>query len=357
MIAGFFGGGSVPGFTLGSQVFAQSQAAVEFLRFWTFQDGVVRTATLAMLCLGISCGVLGSFIVLRRLSLVGDSLGHAVLPGVCLGFMVTWSKNPFWLFFGAVLAALLASGLIGVVQRSTRLKPDVAMGLVLSGFFGFGLVLLSYIQSDPRGGQGGLTQFFYGQAAAISDRDLKLIFGVTLLIVVGVVLSYRELAISSFDEEFAFSVGIPTRLIHYLLMTLTGFAIVISIQAVGVVLLSAMLITPAATALLLSDRLGRVVGISVVVACLAGVVGLNVSAFSPAVLNSGINSVLVLSPVKLPESQIATSLPTGPVVVLLLSLLFLTAFLLSPRHGVVSRGIQRWRRRRETHELMQQEMR
>ncbi|RPI85632.1 MAG: metal ABC transporter permease [Planctomycetaceae bacterium] len=299
-----------------------AEFAGRMARFWSFQDGSVRTAAAAMVLLGVSCGALGCFIVLRRLSLVGDSLGHAVLPGVCLGFMVTWSKNPLWLFVGATSAALLASLLIGVIQRNTRLKPDVAMGLVLSGFFGLGLVLLSRLQNDPRGGQGGLNQFFFGQAAAIGQMELVMIAGVSAAIVAGVVVAFKELAVSSFDEGFAASLGMPTRRIHYFLMTLTGMAIVISIQAVGVVLLSALLITPAATALLLTDRLPRMVVISSLLGALAGLIGLN-------------------------ASSLRDNLPTGPVVVLSLAALFVLALVFSPRYGLVTQALRRWKRRRE----------
>ncbi|MFM8288783.1 MAG: metal ABC transporter permease, partial [Planctomycetaceae bacterium] len=251
-----------------------TQAGAELARFASLQDGSVRTALAAMLLLGVGCGLLGCFLVLRRLSLLGDSLGHAVLPGVALGFMVTWSKQPGWLFAGAVSAALLAGTGVVLVQRHTRLKPDVAMGLVLSAFFGLGLMLLSRIQADPRGGQGGLSQFFYGQAAAISAADLTLIALVTAVIVACVVLGYRPLMVSSFDEAFASALGLPTRRIHVLLLLLTALAIVISIQAVGVVLLSALLITPAATALLLTDRLPWALFISATCAAVGGVLGL-----------------------------------------------------------------------------------
>ncbi|HEY2253083.1 MAG TPA: metal ABC transporter permease, partial [Planctomycetaceae bacterium] len=144
----------------------------QIVRFWSFQDASVRTATAGVLLLAISSGTLGCFIVLRRLSLLGDSLGHAVLPGVCLGFLVTWTKDPRWILTGALVSALLASWLIGFIRRHSRLKPDVVMGLVLSGFFGVGTVILTRIQHLPAGNQSGLNQFLFGQASAISEQDL-----------------------------------------------------------------------------------------------------------------------------------------------------------------------------------------
>jgi len=296
-----------------------SDLALQFARFWSFQDRAVQTAVLGILLLSVSCGSLGCFIVLRRMSLLGDSLGHSVLPGVCLGFVVTWTKDPVWISIGAILAALLASWLIGAVERFTKLKPDVVLGLVLSGFFGLGLALLARLQYVGGGSQAGLNQFLFGQAAAIRGQDLWLIGVIAAVIVGGIVVFFKELAVTSFDASFAAAQGIQTRLIHLLLMTLTALAIVISIQAVGVVLLSALLITPAATAYLLTDRLRAMLLLSVGISALAGVLGLNLSFLG--------------------------NFPTGPFVVLVLSLFFLAAYLGAPRHGVLTKA---WRRRRRS---------
>jgi manganese/zinc/iron transport system permease protein len=288
-------------------------------RFWSFDDPAVRTAVAGVFLLAVSCGSLGCFIVLRRLSLLGDSLGHAVLPGVCGGFMVAWSKDLRWIFVGAVIAALLASWLIGVIQRYTRLKPDAAMGLVLSGFFGLGMAMMARLSKVAGGSQAGLNVFLFGQVSAISERDLWLTGGLALVIVLGVLAFFKELAATSFDEGFSTTVGINVRLVHYLLMSLTALAIVISLQAVGVVLLSALLITPAATALLLTDRLGMMVCLSVTIAAVGGVLGLNLS-------------------------FLKRELPTGPFIVLVLTFLFAGAYLFSPRYGVLVRLGRRWRR-------------
>jgi manganese/zinc/iron transport system permease protein len=302
---------------------AASDAWTQMVRFWSFRDASVRTVIAGVLLLGVSCGTLGCFIVLRRLSLMGDSLGHAVLPGVCLGFLVNKTKDPLWIFVGAVLSALLGSWIIGVIQRKSRLKPDAAMGLVLSGFFGLGVVLLTRFQNFSYGNQSGLNQFLFGQASAIRERDLWLIGAVGILIVVTVLLAFKELAITSFDEGFAASIGIPATVIHYLLMTLTAFAVVISIQAVGVVLLSALLITPAATALLLTERLKSMVLLSIVLACLGAVIGVNLS-------------------------FLGRDFPTGPFIVVILTAFFIPAYLFSPRHGVLSRRFRHWRQSLKT---------
>jgi manganese/zinc/iron transport system permease protein len=300
-----------------------SEVLAQFLRFWSFQDRAVQTAITGVLLLALGCGSLGCFLVLRKLSLMGDSLGHAVLPGVCLGFMAAGTKDLRWIFGGAVLAALIGSWLIGIVQRYTRLKPDVALGLVLSGFFGLGLVMLARLQKLPGGDQSGLDQFLFGQVSAIHERDLWLMGGMALSIVAGVIVAFKELVVTSFDEGFAASIGIPVRGIHFLLMTLTALAIVISIQAVGVVLLSALLITPAATALLLTDRLRTLVVLSVLIAMVGGVAGLNLS-------------------------FLGNDLASGPFIVVVLAAIFLAAYLFAPRYGLIPRSLRRARRGRRT---------
>jgi manganese/zinc/iron transport system permease protein len=241
----------------------------------------------------------------------------------------------------------MAGGLIGLIQRGTRLKPDVGMGLVLSGFFGAGLMMLSRIQSDPRGGQGGLSQYFFGQAAAVRDVDLLLIGAVTALIALCVLGLFKEWSVFCFDEGFAQTIGLPVRRLHYLLVLQTAMSIVIAIQAVGVVLLSALLITPAATALLLTDRLPRMLGIAVAVAVVGGLVGLNLSSLSTEVLAQGwdwLGTWGHLIGLKWPPLALTSSLPTGPTVVLVLSGIFSLAWVFSPRYGVLFAVLRRWRR-------------
>jgi manganese/zinc/iron transport system permease protein len=289
----------------------------QIVRFWSFQDPSVRTATAGILLLSISSGTLGCFVVLRRLSLLGDSLGHAVLPGVCLGFLVTWTKDPRWILTGALASALLASWLIGFIRCHSRFKPDVAMGLVLSGFFGMGTVLLTRIQNLPTGNQSGLNVFLFGQASAISEQDLWFMGALSLVIVGCIAALFKELVLTSFDEGFAVAVGLPVRGLHHLMMGLTALAVVISIQAVGVVLVSAMLIMPAAAALMCTDRMRSMVLLAVGFALVSGVLGLNVS-----FLGNG---------------------PTGPFVVLVLAIVFVAAYFFSPRYGLAVRAMRRWR--------------
>ena len=273
--------------------------------------------------LGVTCGLLGCFIVLRRQSLLGDAIGHAVLPGVCVGFLFAGTRATPALLLGAMAAGLLAAALIGLLQRTTKLKTGECMGVVFTGFYGLGIVLLRFIQNRGMASQSGLDKFLFGQIVGISLSDVIYMAGVASLAIGLVVVFWRELAVASFDESFAFSVGIPIRALHYLLTGLITVAIVISIQAVGVVLVAAMLVTPAATAYLLTDRLHRMAILSALFGALAGVAG----AFL---------------------SMLGEDLPTGAFMVLGSSALFAIAFAFSPRHGVLPRLWRVWERQRRT---------
>lgn len=286
--------------------------------------GTTDLVVYAAVLLGVTCGLLGCFIVLRRQSLLGDAIGHAVLPGVCVGFLVAGQRSTPALLLGALVAGLLAAALIGLLQRTTNLKAGECMGVVFTGFYGVGIVLLKLIQNvSAGGGQAGLDKFLFGQIVSIAGADVAWMAAIAALAIAGVVVFWRRLAVSSFDEAFAFSIGLPVRGIHYLLTGLVTVAIVISIQAVGVVLVSAMLITPAATAYLLTDRLHRMAALSALFGAMAGVLGAFFSLFGE-------------------------DLPTGAFMVLAAGLLFAGAFLFSPRHGLVPRLQRLWDRRRTT---------
>ena len=281
-------------------------------RFFSLQDPAVRYALMGSVLLGISCGLLGSFIVVRKMALFGDTLSHAVLPGVALGFMWNMSKDPLAIFIGATLAGLAGGALVTLIGQTTRLKEDTALGLVLASFFAVGICLLTRIQKISTGNKGGLDDFLFGQAAAMGKDDVTLMLVVTLLAVLAITFFYKELLVTSFDNAFAGAVGLPVSLIHYALMLLLAFSVVIALQAVGVVLVSAMLITPAAAAYLLTDRMH----VMLLLASIFGVVAGAAGAFF---------------------SFLGNNLPTGPLMVMGASLVFVLAFLFGPRHGVVSR--------------------
>ncbi len=291
----------------------------QFLRFISLRDPSLRFALLGAVLLGVGCGLLGSFIVVRKMALMGDALSHAVLPGVAGGFLWNMTKDPLAIFVGATIAGLLGTATVSAITRTTRIKEDAALGLVLASFFGIGLCLQSMLQNLPTGNKSGLDKFMFGQAAAIDRADVLLMAVVTGAAIVLVTLFYKELLSTSFDEAFARASGLPARWVHHGLMTLLAMAIVVALQAVGVVLVSAMLITPAAAAYLLTDRLHRMVVYSAVFGVVAGILGAFVS-------------------------FLGQGLPTGPLIVIAASTIFLGAFLFAPQHGILAR----YRRQRHT---------
>lgn len=288
-------------------------------RFFSFRDPAVRYVLIGSILLGISCGLLGSFIVVRKMALFGDALSHAVLPGVALGFLWNMSKDPIAIFVGATLAGLLGGAVVTLIVQTTKLKEDTALGIVLASFFAVGVCLLTRIQKMSTGNKSGLDEFLFGQAAAIGRDDVLLMAVVTGLALLLITIFYKELLVTSFDHAFARASGFPVAVIHYALMLLLAFSVVIALKAVGVVLVSAMLITPAAAAYLLTDRMHRMILIAALFGVFAGAAG----AFF---------------------SFLGSHLPTGPLMVLGATFVFVLAFLFGPRHGVLARWWRQYSR-------------
>lgn len=274
-------------------------------------DYTLRTVALGAAILGLVSGVLGAFAMLRKQSLLGDAISHAALPGVALAFLISGSKEPLVLVLGAVLAGWVATLFVMLVTKQTRIKQDAALGIVLSVFFGFGLLLLTFIQRLPTASKAGLDKFLFGQAATLVQSDVvtMAILGGIAVLLVG--LFWKEFKLLSFDPDFAASLGYSVRWLDVLLTTLMVLAIVVGLQTVGVVLMSAMLVAPAAAARQWTDRLDRMVLLSGFFGALVGVLGAVTS------------------------SQVA-KLPTGPTIVLYMSVIVLLSLLLAPRRGIVA---------------------
>lgn len=283
-------------------------------------DHTVRTVALGTATLGAVSGVLGAFAVLRRQSLLGDALSHAALPGVALAYMLTGAKTPLVLMLGAGLTGFLAIGLFFMITRNTRIKEDASLGIVLSSFFGVGLLLLTFLQRNPDARQAGLNTFLFGQAAALLTRDVvsMAVFGGLALLVV--ILLWKEFKLLSFDKDFGSSLGLPTRGLDLLLTSLLVVAIVLGLQAVGVVLMSAMIVAPGAAARQWTDDLARMALLSAFFGALAGVSGALISS-----LGSGLS--------------------TGPVIVLCASAIVLVSLLLAPNRGLAWNAWRNWRSR------------
>ncbi len=233
-------------------------------------------ALIASVLVGLMCGVLGCFIVLRNMSLVGDALAHAVLPGVVVGFVVA-GAGVMAIFTGAVVAGLITAVLITWIQHNVKTKNDAAIGIVFTAMFSIGVMGISKVARQ--GAHLDLDHFLFGNVLGLSDADLYLTAGIAAYVLLSVVLFYRYLFATTFQPVIAETMGISVKTIHYYLMLLLSFAVVASMQAVGVILVVAMLITPASTALLLTNRLNYMLVISAIIGVLASVIGLIITDF------------------------------------------------------------------------------
>ncbi len=283
-------------------------------------DYTLRTVALGSATLGIVSGALGAYAVLRKQSLLGDAISHAALPGIALAFLLTGSKAPLVLILGAVAAGWVGTLLVMSIVNTSRVKDDSALGIVLSVFFGFGLVLLTFIQRLPNATQAGLDKFLFGQAATLLERDVITMAVLGTLALATMLVFWKEFKLLSFDPEFGASLGFPMRALDVLMITLLVLAIVLGLQTVGVVLMSAMVVAPAAAARQWTDRLGVMVALSALFGALAGVSG--------AVISST-----------------TTRLPTGPTIVLCISAIVLVSMLLAPNRGLVWRWVRQQRNR------------
>lgn len=293
-------------------------------------DYTIRTVALGAAVLGIVSGMLGCYAVLRRQSLLGDAMSHAALPGIALAFLLTGVRELPVLLLGAAIAGWVATLVMIAIVNNTRLKEDSVLGMVLSVFFGFGLVLLAFAQKLPNAAQAGLDKFLFGQAASLVERDV-----VTMAIIGAVALSvmmlfWKEFKLLSFDPDYGATLGLPIRLLDIGITSLIVVAIVIGLQTVGVVLMSAMLIAPAAAARQWTDRLGVMVLLAGVFGMLSGIIG--------AVISS-----------------LARGLSTGPTIVLVVSSIVVISLLFAPNRGVLWNWVRQHRTRRRLTAATQQQ--
>ena len=286
-----------------------------------FSDYTARTILLGAASLGVVSGVVGSYAVLRKQSLVGDVMSHAALPGIVLAFIIMGVKEQLPILIGAALSAVLAVFLINLVTGNSRIKTDSAMGMALSVFFGLGLVLLTYAQKMPDANQAGLDKFLFGQAEALVEKDVLVIglTGVFALLVVG--LFWKEFKLLCFDPDFGGTMGFSMKSLDLLVTAVIVSAIVIGLQTVGVVLMSSMLIAPAVAARQWTAGMGSMVILAASVAAVSGVTGVALSA--------GLENV-----------------PTGPAVIVCVSVIAFFSVLFSP-NGFFTLRLKDARSRRE----------
>jgi len=289
---------------------------VELLSDYTIQNVVAGAALL-----GLVSGVLGSFAVLRQQSLLGDTMSHAALPGVCLGFIIAGTREIGSILLGALATGALAALVMLLLTRMSRLKTDAGLGITLSVFFAIGVVLLTHIQGMNNASQGGLDAFLFGQAAATLRSDLWIMGGITAVALLLVAALWKEFKLVSFDPEFATSLGLPVAWLEVLLTVMVALAVVVGLQMVGVVLMAAMIIAPAVAA----RQWSRCLEDMVLLAALIGVAG-------------GVFGALI--------SALSRGLATGPLIILSVSSVVLVSMTLAPERGFLWEAVRRVRARR-----------
>lgn len=265
-----------------------------------FQYPFMLRGLAAAAMVGILCAIVGSFIVLRGMAFFGDALSHTILPGVAIGYLIGGGdRGP--LFWWAMLTAVISAISIGAISRSTRIKEDTAIGIIFAGMFALGIAMISTVRSYTV----DLSHFLFGDVLGVTQNDLILIaaFGSAILFII--LAFYKELVVISFDPILAVTLRLPHRLLEYLLLVLIAVTIVVSLQTVGVALMVAMLITPAATAYLLTRRLPVMMALAALIGALSGVIGLYLSYYA--------------------------NIASGSAIVLVATAVFLVTFLVVPR--------------------------
>ncbi|MGX6969961.1 MULTISPECIES: metal ABC transporter permease [Vagococcus] len=269
-----------------------------------FIEGLIKydflqNALITSVIVGIVSGVIGSFIILRGMSLMGDAISHAVLPGVAVSYMLGGSY-----MIGASIFGIMAAGLIGFVTQKSKLKNDTAIGIVFSSFFALGIILISFAESST-----DLYHILFGNVLAVRPSDMYTTLAVAVAVILFVVLFYKELLVSSFDPVMAQAYGLKVQVIHYALMFFLTLVAVSSLQTVGTILVVAMLVTPAATAYLLTDKLSTMIVIASSLGAVSAVIGLFFS--------------------------YSYNLASGATIVLTTVVFFIIAFIFSPKQGFI----------------------
>ncbi len=302
-------------------------SAGEILRVATLRNYNTRLVVLSTTVLGITSGLIGSFLLLRKRSLMGDVLSHATLPGIGLAFVLMVAAGGSGKWLPGLLAGACITGVIGVslvlaIRGTTRLKDDAAMGIVLSVFFGIGVAVLGMAQTMPQGSAAGLESFIYGKTASMVMQDFILICAVALGATFAMALLRKELTLVAFDEAFAASQGWPVSLLDMLMLALVSAVTVIGLQAVGLILIIAFLITPAAAARFWTDDLRKMMLLAAAIGGASGWLGASISALLPR-------------------------LPAGAVIVLVAAGVFSASLVFGTSRGVLLRAINHRRLQRK----------
>lgn len=288
-----------------------------FLNSYTFKVVTLGCALLAMIS-----AIIGNFAVLKKESLLGDGVAHASLAGVCLAFLVTGKKEMYILLFGALVIGLLCASLIHYIQINTKVKFDSTIALMLSSFFGLGLVLLTYLKKVSGAKKAGLNRFIFGQASTLIEKDIYLIVGIGLILLFLLILFWKEIKISIFDKEYAKTLGINSDKIRFMVSVMIVVNIIVGIQIAGVILITAMIIAPSIAARQWSDKLLNVTMISAFLGAVSGAIG----------------SII---------STLDTALPTGPLIVIVLGFFVIFSLIFSTKQGIVLNIYKNYKRNKK----------
>lgn len=283
-----------------------------FIDFWRLHDPNVRWVLFGSIMLGASAGVIGSFAFLRKRSLTGDALAHAALPGVTTAFMLTGSRDPIIIGLGAMVSCFVGYLTIEYLVNRTRIKEDSAFAIVLSLFFALGIFQLTRIQKIGLASQAGLDKLLFGQAAGLGSYDVKILALVSIGLLCFIGVAFRQLKAISFDRQYAQTIGIKVVLYELLLAVALVLAVVTGLQLVGVVLMAAILLTPAAAGRYWTDDLKKLLWLAGLFGALSGIAGANISYLAPR-------------------------MPTGPWMVVAVTTIFAISFLMAPRRGLLGR--------------------
>lgn len=279
-------------------------------------DYTFRIVVIGAMSLGVLSGLTGTFMVLRKQSLLADAISHAALAGIALGYLVTFSKQTEFLLIGALIIGLISVGLIILIMRFSKTTFESAMALVMTMFFGLGLVLLTYIQKLPNSNQAGLDRFIYGQVATMLKSDVYLIVGATILTLFIIVLMFKEFKVFTFDPDYGTQLGFSEKLLNIFISIMTVLTIILGIQSVGVVLMSALLIAPAVSARQWTNSLSIVLLLASIFGAFSGLLGTI-------------------------TSSLIENMPTGPTIVMYASIIVIISLLFSPKRGIIWKSIKK----------------
>ena len=285
------------------------------LTFWQFEDMNAVWVLFGGVLLGMSASVIGAFAFLRKRSLIGDALAHAALPGVMMAFLLFQTRDPWVMFLGAVTSSFIGFFLIDWLPKNTKIKPDAALAITLSFFFALGLMLLSYIQGLNIENKSGLDKILFGQAAAMTQDDIRLLGYVAVTILLAVSLFFQKLRLITFNRNYARTLGVNVQAYELLLALLIVMSVVVGLQLVGVVLMAAVLLTPIAAARFWSNELSHLLVLSAIIGGVSAIISTQVSYIAPA-------------------------MPTGPWMVVSLSALFFISLLFAPNKGLIKKHLE-----------------